>query len=520
MTREREAVQAAAPSAPPVMLRHQRDWVSDTADVAVWSKSRRIGASWCEAGACVLESASEAGQDSLYIGYSQDMTREFIEDCAMWAKAFALAASDIGELVFEDQGEDGTTRQIGAFRISFASGHKVLALSSRPRSIRGKQGRVVIDEAAFHDDLPGLLKAALAMLIWGGKVRVLSSHNGEDNPFNLLCRDIREGRAPYSLHETTFRDAVEAGLYDRVMLVQGEVARRRGRAWTPPTKEEWVAKLYAQYGAAAAEELDCIPAQGSGVYLPRAIVERAMSRDIPVLKWSRRPEFVLEGDRLQVTQAWIDERLAPIVAALPPGCRTVFGQDFGRSGDLSVTSVLIDEGASRWREAVVIELRNVPFDCQALIRDWLLDRLPLLYHAKFDARGNGESHAEAALQRKGPAYVECVKATQTWYGIAWPKYKAALEDRSVTLAYSEAGIADHRRVILRNGYPTVDEGHDRDEDGGQRHGDSAIARLLAWMATLREGQPSAGVSIEPDPGAHAPQAAHGRRRVSIYRRAA
>ena len=27
---------------------------------------------------------------------------------------------------------------------------------------------VLIDEAAFHDDLPGLIKAAMAMLIWGG----------------------------------------------------------------------------------------------------------------------------------------------------------------------------------------------------------------------------------------------------------------------------------------------------------------------------------------------------------------
>ena len=27
---------------------------------------------------------------------------------------------------------------------------------------RGKQGKVTIDEAAFHDDLPGLMKAAMA----------------------------------------------------------------------------------------------------------------------------------------------------------------------------------------------------------------------------------------------------------------------------------------------------------------------------------------------------------------------
>ena len=36
----------------------------------------------------------------------------------------------------------------------------------------------MIDEAAFHDDLPELLKAALAFTMWGGVVRVISTHNG------------------------------------------------------------------------------------------------------------------------------------------------------------------------------------------------------------------------------------------------------------------------------------------------------------------------------------------------------
>lgn len=510
---------AADVAAPPVLLAHQRAWVADQSDVAVWEKSRRIGASWAEASAQVLEASAAGGMDGLYIGYSKDMTQEFVEDCAMWAKAFQIAATDIGESLFVDVGDDGTTREIQAFRISFASGRKILALSSRPRSIRGKQGRVSIDEAAFHDDLTGLLKAALAMLIWGGKVRVLSSHNGEDNPFNLLVRDIREGRLPYSLHRTTFGEAVAGGLHERVMYVQGEIARSRGRAFVPKPRDEWVASIYAQYGAHAAEELDVIPSQGSGVYLPRSIVERAMQRDIAVLRYEKTPEFVLQADRLAVTQAWIDEHLRPAVATIPPEVRTVFGQDFGRSGNLSVISPMYDQGAGRWREAFLLEMRHIPFDCQALIRDWLLDNLPLLHHTKFDARGNGESHAEAALQRKGPARVECVKATTSWYAVAWPKYKAALEDGSATLAYSEGGIADHRRVILRNGYPTVDDGEDNDA-GGKRHGDSAVARLLAWMATLQEGQPAAGETIDPAPGQNAPDAARGRPRRRMYRETA
>lgn len=498
-------------AAPPVLLPYQRAWVADKSPVALWEKSRRIGASWCDAADSVETAAAAGGQDALYIGYSEDMTREYIDDCAMWARAFQIAAGAMQETVYADE------RDIKAFRIDFASGHKILALSSRPRSIRGKQGKVTIDEAAFHEDLDGLLKAALAMLIWGGRVRVLSSHNGEDNPFNLLVKDVRAGRAPYALHRTTFGEAVAAGLYDRVMLVQGAIAKSRGVRFEPPSREAWVAAIYAQYGERAGEELDCIPKFGTGAYLPRSIVERAMVDGIPILKLKMPAEAVLDDTRLAQVQAWIDEHLESAIAALPPG-RTVLGADFGRSGNLSVNLVLVDLGAGRWRTGLVAELRNVPFDCQALVRDWLLEHLPLFHHAKFDARGNGEAHAEAALQKLGPARVECVKATPAWYASAWPKYRAALEDRSIELPRSEPIIADHRRVVLRNGYPTVDDGEDRDTDGLMRHGDAAVAALLAWMATYQEGEPPAGAQVAPPAQPPVPEAARGRRPVTMWGR--
>jgi len=55
--------------APAVLLQYQQEWVSDNSPVAVWEKSRRIGASWCDASDSVLTSAKQDGQDSLYIGY-------------------------------------------------------------------------------------------------------------------------------------------------------------------------------------------------------------------------------------------------------------------------------------------------------------------------------------------------------------------------------------------------------------------------------------------------------------------
>lgn len=55
------------------------------------------------------------------------------------------------------------TRRSTPFRIKFASGFEIMALSSAPRGLRIKQGVVIIDEAAFVDNLKELLKAALAL---------------------------------------------------------------------------------------------------------------------------------------------------------------------------------------------------------------------------------------------------------------------------------------------------------------------------------------------------------------------
>ena len=89
-----ETEKAAPPKKlPHVLLAYQKEWIADEADVAIWEKSRRIGASWTDAGDSVLTSAKTGGMDSLYIGYSLDMAREYIDACAMWARALANVAA-------------------------------------------------------------------------------------------------------------------------------------------------------------------------------------------------------------------------------------------------------------------------------------------------------------------------------------------------------------------------------------------------------------------------------------------
>ena len=149
---------------PAVLLPYQQKWCADTTAVKVCEKSRRIGLSWGEAADTALLAASQQGIDSWYIGYNKEMALEFIRDCGNWAKAYGLAAGEIEETeeIFKEGDEE---KAILAYVIRFASGWRITALSSRPSNLRGKQGRVIIDEAAFHEDLAELMKAAMALLM-------------------------------------------------------------------------------------------------------------------------------------------------------------------------------------------------------------------------------------------------------------------------------------------------------------------------------------------------------------------
>jgi phage FluMu gp28-like protein len=468
-----------------VLLPYQQAWVADDSQVCVAEKSRRVGLSWAEACKSVLKAAPADGDDTWYIGYNKDMSEEFIRDCAFWAKHFNVVGSELEEFMFNDE-----ERDILAFRIRFASGNRITALSSRPSNLRGKQGRVVIDEAAFHDKLGELLKAAFALLIWGGTVSVISTHDGVENPFNELINDIRAGKKPYSLHRITFDEAIAEGLCKRVFLATG-------RTWSPQAEAEWAETIRAIYRPNDTEELDVIPSQSGGAYMSRSLIEARMDASIPVLRLTcpdgfeqRRPE-----EREAFVADWIEEHLQPLVDALPRGLRSTYGLDFARSGDLSILYPLLEEQSLHRRMPFLIEMRNVPFKQQEQLLFWTIDHLPRFSGGSHDARGNGQYLAEVAMQRYGASMIHQVMLSQQWYRDNMPRYKAAFEDGEITIAKDADVLTDHRAIVVDKGVPKVpDNAHTTGADGGQRHGDSAIAGALAWHASLNQGAP---IEFEP-----------------------
>lgn len=456
-----------------ILLPYQKKWVEDNSDVKVMEKSRRIGISWTEASDDALIAAQENGDDVWYIGYNKDMALEFINDCANWARHYNLAASEMEEIVVEDEDKD-----IAAFRIRFASGHRVTALSSRPTNLRGKQGIVVIDEGAFHDDLQKLIKAAIALLMWGGKVRIISTHNGDENEFNELINDIRAGKFQYSLHRVTLDDALREGLYKRICFVLG-------REWSEAAEEKWRQELINYYGEHADEELFCIPSKGSGIYLSRALVESCMDISIPVLRWTCPKGYAEISEHIRHADAldWCEGYLEPLFKDMDNSLAHYFGEDFGRTGDLTVIMPFQRQQNLSLKSPFVVELRNVPFKQQEQILFYIVDRLPQFRAGAMDARGNGQYLAEVAMQRYGATRILQVMLTNEWYRENMPRYKAAFEDKTISIPKDADILDDHRAVRMEKGVAKVpDTLRSKDKEGKQRHGDAAIAGALGLYA--------------------------------------
>jgi len=459
------------------LLAYQQRWLEDQSPVKIIEKSRRIGLSWGEAAEDALLAASKSGMDVWYIGYSKDMAQEFIEDCGDWLRHYQKAATAVEEIVVADEDKD-----ILAFRIRCASGFKIVALSSRPSNLRGKQGKVVIDEAAFHANLAVLIKAAMALLMWGGRVVIISTHDGDANPFNEIVSDCRAGRRPYSLHRVTLDDALQEGLYERICL-------RLGKPWSQEAQDAWRASIVAQYGSGADEELFCTPSQGSGTYLTRALIEGCMSDEISVIRYEQSDGFAERDDvyRASVVEAWLEENILPLLAGLDPKRQCVLGGDFARSGDLTIMLPAQEQQDAGWQTLFALELRNIPFRQQEQILFYILDRLPRFRHGALDARGNGQYLAEVAMQRYGATRISQVMLSETWYRENMPKYKAAFEDKSWRLPKDADVIEDHRAFKVVKGVARLPETKNTGKDNKKRHGDSGIAGALCWFATWQEG---------------------------------
>lgn len=464
-----------------LLLGYQKRWIADESQLKIAEKSRRTGLTWAEAADDVLiasRNKSDGGSDVFYIGSNKEMAREFIDACAMWASKFNRASGQIQEELFEDEDKDILT-----YVIYFASGFKIKALSSNPKNLRGMQGVVCIDEAAFHEKLAEVLKAALALTMWGAKVRLISTHNGVDNLFNQLIQDSRAGRKSYSIHTITLDDACREGLYQRICQVSK-------RPWSAELEEEWKSGLLRETATEedALEEYYCVPKRSSGGYLPRPLVDRAADRNKVILRFECDARFMewTEEEREILTLEWLLNEVLPELESLNKDYRHSFGVDFARSGDLSVFAVVATLPNTARNVEITLEIRNCPYNQQRQIMLFVLSKLPRFIGAAFDATGNGGYLAEAALIRYGSSMVETVQLNDKWYREWMPKYKALYEADLIRIPQNEEIILDQGHIVVINGVPKIDKNRTQGKSG-KRHGDSAVAYCMAVRASYMTG---------------------------------
>jgi phage FluMu gp28-like protein len=498
------------PLAAGVLMAHQTAWIrmQEKLNIAVCEKGRRTGITFAQALDDTITAATskEDGGDNIwYIADTREKGLEYIGYVAKFAPIIARGqATRIEQHIFNDQLPDGSSRQIQAFRVRFASGFRITALSSRPENIHGLQGRVNIDEAALHKDVAKVLESATALLIWGGRIRVWSTHRGKKNPFNQLVQDVRAGRygPKADVIRISFDDAVANGLYERVCAM-------RGKAATAEEKREWYTSIRSAYGprkAAMREELDVIPRDGDGSAIPSVWLDRAMAEIRPVLRivfdddFPKRPET----EREVWCASWIATQLMPALRAATKGFtgRWAVGMDFARHRHFSVIMPARIEQDLRRVVPFLIELANAPTRQQEQILWALLDFLKkeaagrwtfagdatgpgqTLMEYTGDRYGRAELDKEAGRYKGGPIHE--VTLSRPWYGEWMPKYISLFEDGFISLPRDASLEDDHRAVEYVDGIPMVPKLERKDLQDAElvRHGDGAIAGALTQFAAL------------------------------------
>ena len=203
----------------------------------------RIGMTVAFADEAVATASGDSAQSVVYLAPNADMAAEFILQCGLIAKRKGIYTAPVASRV-----EDRRLVLV----LCFPSG-RITASAGEGRDLTGVAATVIIDQAAWVPGLQALIDQALPMILFGGRVILLSRrHENPDNLFNLLLKDAIADmfggamRIPIGM-------AIEAGLFRRICAL-------KGAAWSREAEEAWEAQLRDLFGKRASLELDLVDA--------------------------------------------------------------------------------------------------------------------------------------------------------------------------------------------------------------------------------------------------------------------
>lgn len=150
------------------LLPYQKKWIACDDEFAIYIKSRRIGISYAEALRAVITRLQKR-EDFFFVSKNEKTGQEFIRYCKLWVNTINTI---VGKSNYIDDKKFTTST------IIFPNGSRIISLSSSPDSLRGLGGSITLDEFAFSESAEDLYIAAQPLIMWGGKLRIISTPNG------------------------------------------------------------------------------------------------------------------------------------------------------------------------------------------------------------------------------------------------------------------------------------------------------------------------------------------------------
>lgn len=415
-----------------IFLPYQQRWLLDNSRLKIMRKSRRIGITWAQAFADVIDAAKSkkhGGMDVFFSSADQSSAREYADTCKMWAEVLKLAAGDVGETVIADSG-------MQAYRLEFESGFKILAMTSSPSQFRSKGGKAVMDEFNFNPDAKALWQAAAPATTWGYPAVIISTVQGRDTEFYRKSENAKTD-PDWSFHEVTIVDAVNDGLVQKI--------NRLDRPATDEENAEFLryCRKLAGDEETFLEEYMCQPQDGRSSYIPWQLIEDAESEALPEVV------HIHGSDWNEVHQDTLPSAIAQHLQgnALAGGnAPRYLGLDIGRKNDLTVFTVLEKRG-ERFYVVLMVRIQQAMFRVQRAFGEYLMRQLGIT-QACGDATGLGMQLNEE-MQNQFPTRWQPVTFSGASMTVMATRVKSLLEDRAIKIPAGDEQLRSSIRKIKR-----------------------------------------------------------------------
>jgi len=421
-----------------ILLPYQKKWVLDGSRFKIGMQARQTGKSFGSAAEVVIDSKLQDKNQWVILSTGERQALEWLKKAKMWVEALDYSIEGYEEL------RDSDEALLKQAEIVLPNGSSIIVVPANPRTVRGYDANLLLDEFA-HQESPDAIWKAIYPSITNPlrgkkKLRIISTPNGKDNKFYNLWAHNKS----YSKHLVNIYDAIKQGL-----PLDPEELRE-----ALDDEEAWQQEYLCEFLAS------------STVLLPYELIEGC-------------------EDEASGT-GWWD----------PAGTANHYiGIDIGRKRDLTVAWVLEDTG-TQLKTVEVIELTKTPFNRQQEILGDLIKK-KTVRGVEIDATGIGAMLAEELARLHGSKVNEFT-FTNTSKGTICLRMQKAFESKKVRIPKNRTIREDlHSIQRLASSTGQVSFSATRNEDG---HADRAMALALALEAnSKRQGSSSSIGRVNSSP---------------------